>query len=107
MKALNLATTPKDHQALDAKCKELLAKAENIKENIGWCATSGDKNLQRARSPVPRRRLTTREEIILLEGAKLHGFIFPPCNRPPDPDEFELKGGGQLFTYVTIQATAA
>lgn len=102
MKALKLATTPKDQQALDAKSKELLTKAENIKESMRWRPTNGDINVKRASSPERTRRLTTREEIILLEGSKLNGFIFPPCNRPPDWDEFELDDEGQLFTYVTI-----
>ena len=102
MKALKLATTTKDKQSLDAKCKELLTKAESIKDTRGWRAgRAGDENIRSMRQPVvSTRKLTTREEIILLEGAKLNGFIFPPYNRPPHSDEFELEDGGQPFTYV-------
>lgn len=102
MKALRLATTLKDQHALDAKAKELLTKAENIKESMRWRPTNGDMNVRKAESPQRTRKLTTREEIILLEGSKLNGFIFPPCNRPPHWDEFELEDDGQLFTYVMV-----
>lgn len=100
MKALRLATVPKDRQSLDTKCKELLTRAEKIKKSKdAQPAGAGDRNLTR-REPVSSRKLTTREEIILLEGAKLHGFIFPPWTCAPDPEEFEMKNEGELFTYV-------
>jgi calpain-7 len=98
MRALKLATVPKDKNSLDAKCKELLARAEKIKEN----KDAGDKHQRR-----PTRKLTTREEIVLLEGAKLHGFIFPPWTFPPDSDEFELNNEEELFTYVKDSGTNA
>ena len=107
MKALSLATTDKDKKSLDAKCKELLTKAESIKDTRDWRAgRTGDENIHSLRQPVvSTRKLTTREEIILLEGAKLNGFLFPPFNRPPHPHEFALGDDGQLFTYV-IDLTA-
>ena len=71
MKALRLATSPRDRQKLDAKCREWLTRAEKWKKE--------DSN---------RRTLTTREEIILLEGAKLNGAIFPPWITAPGPDQF-------------------
>lgn len=102
MKALRLADCPKDKKSLDGKCKELLTRAEKIKESRD-AYRAGDK-AQRRLSPASTRKLTNREEIILLEGAKLHGFIFPPWTYPPDADEFESKNEEELFTYVTVLA---
>ncbi|KAL4898202.1 hypothetical protein BDV59DRAFT_166393 [Aspergillus ambiguus] len=87
MRALRLATAQKDKQSLDAKCKEWLTRAERIKEATDW-QSAARTQARASRSPVSTRKLTTREEIILLEGAKLHGFIFPPWNSAPDPSEF-------------------
>lgn len=96
MKALKLASVPKDKQALDAKCKEWLTRAEKIKGVRNWqSATLGGSN-DRLGPPVPTRKLTTREEIILLEGAKLNGFIFPPWVNAPKPEYFQREGG-ELF----------
>ena len=50
--------------------------------------------------PVPNRVLTTREQIILLEGSKLHGLLFPPWKVAPEPAEFELPVGGAQYVYV-------
>ena len=77
MQALTLSTSRKDRQALDSKCREWLTRAEKLKEQRD-------------------RKLTTREEIILLEGAKLNGFVFPPWVAPPAVDEFE----GQTYWYA-------
>ncbi|XHF98226.1 hypothetical protein AWENTII_001791 [Aspergillus wentii] len=98
MRALKLTTAPKDKQKLDAKCKELLTRAERIKETKNWKSTAGDNNAPGLRTPVSTRKLTTREEIILLEGAKLNGFIFPPWVSSPSPEEFEQDRGNRLFT---------
>jgi hypothetical protein len=102
MKALTLATSSKDRNLLDAKCKEWLTKAEKIKKADDWqsAARSRDKG------PVSRplasaRKLTTREEIIILEGAKLNGFIFPPWKADPALREFEKTVDGDgAFTYA-------
>ncbi|KAL6715719.1 cysteine protease [Lecanora helva] len=37
----------------------------------------------------PKRGLTTREKIILMEGSKLNGNVFPPWTNP-SPSEFEM-----------------
>lgn len=97
MKALRLATVQKDKQSLDAKCKEWLNRAERIKEATDWQSAARGQ-ARASRSLVSTRKLTTREEIILLEGAKLHGFIFPPWTRAPDPSEFVQ--GDAPFMYV-------
>lgn len=98
MKALRLVSVPKDKQALDAKCKEWLTRAEKIKEVRNWQSAilGGSNDTPRLRPPVSTRKLTTREEIILLEGAKLNGFIFPPWVNAPKPEYFQREGG-ELF----------
>lgn len=113
MKALRLAVVPKDKQTLDAKCKEWLTRAEKIKEAKNWQPTTatttaatttttattgveGLSTLARSLPPVSTRKLTTREEIILLESAKLNGFIFPPWTNAPKLDEFQQE----TFLYV-------
>jgi calpain-7 len=55
------------------------------------------KGLVRLKEPLSCRKLTTREEIILLEGAKLNGFIFPPWTTDPDLEEFDLGNGDGIF----------
>ncbi|PLB37237.1 calpain-like protease PalBory [Aspergillus candidus] len=100
MKALNLATVQKDKQALDAKCQEWLTRAEKIKGAKDWQSaarvhSTGESGL---RHPSSTRKLTTREEIILLEGAKLNNFVFPPWTHPPAPSEFKLERGKEPFT---------
>jgi calpain-7 len=104
MKALRLAPAD-DKKLLDAKCKELISKAEKIKAATDWqsAAHAGpQKAFPSLRPPASTRKLTTREEIIILEGAKLNGYIFPPWSRAPPQDEFVYKG--QLFTYVENMA---
>jgi hypothetical protein len=51
------------------------------------------------RVPQSRRQLSTREEVILLEGSKLHGLIFPPWKSEPDEQEFAAKG--EIYTCVS------
>ncbi|RAK91706.1 calpain-like protease PalBory [Aspergillus costaricaensis CBS 115574] len=99
MKALSLTTESKDRQALDAKCKEWLTRAEKIKQNKDWQAVVQiqEKSGLTARFPKSTRKLTTREEIVLLESAKLNGFIFPPWKNAPGPEDFE-KGVEGIFT---------
>jgi len=97
MQALRLADTPADRQRLDAKCKELLTNAEQLK-------SAQDATPQRPRgsgelkAPTSTRKLSTRENIILLEGSKLNGFVFKPWVRAPSPDEFSLEDGGSPFS---------
>lgn len=94
MKALRIAPSD-DKVQLDAKCKELITRAERIKASADWQSAARQKPVSKLQPPTSKRKLTTREEIIVLEGAKLNGFIFPPWERPPALVEFE-----QPFTYV-------
>ncbi|CAG8060536.1 unnamed protein product [Penicillium olsonii] len=93
MKALRLAPAD-EKKPLDSKCKELIIKAEKIKSAADWkaAAHAGPQKALTLRPPASTRKLTTREEIIILEGAKLHGFIFPPWTRAPHLDEFVWEG---------------
>ena len=106
MKARRLAVVPKDKQTLDDKCKEWLTRAEKIKETKNWqpaaaaAAPEGVdsmSSLSRSLPPISTRKLATREEIILLESAKLNGFIFPPWTSPPKLEEFQPSDGETLF----------
>ncbi|KAL2808130.1 hypothetical protein BJX63DRAFT_410123 [Aspergillus granulosus] len=100
MKALTLTTSSKDRNMLDAKCKEWLTRAEKIKEANNWRAAVQSRDRGSVTRPLAStRKLTTREEIILLEGAKLNGFIFPPWKADPSFKEFEKTFDGDgLFT---------
>lgn len=106
MKARRLAVVPKDKQTLDAKCTEWLTRAEKIKDAKNWqpAAASGGvdgmSTLSRSLPPVSTRKLATREEIILLESAKLNGFIFPPWSNAPKLEEFQQSDGQTSFLYV-------
>lgn len=51
--------------------------------------------------PLPTRVLLTREQIILLKGSKLNGFLFPPWTTSPDASEFELRPGESPYLYVS------
>jgi hypothetical protein len=53
------------------------------------------------KAPVSQRIISKREEIILLEGSKLHGFIFPQWTSDPDDSIFAGDASGQsAFMYV-------
>ncbi|RMZ79417.1 hypothetical protein DV738_g3356, partial [Chaetothyriales sp. CBS 135597] len=88
MQALRLADTPAERKRLDAKCKELLHTAEQLKLAVDRTTVH----------PVSTRKLTTREQIIILEGSKLNGFVFKPWTQLPLKDEFELNDGQLLFS---------
>lgn len=97
LQALKLADKPSDRKRIDAKCKHLLAQAERLKVSRGSpsAVVNGQQDLK---PPSSTRKLTTRENIIILEGSKLHGMIFKPWTKPPSPDEFVLKNGDEPFT---------
>lgn len=96
MQALRLAETPVDRKRIDAKCKELIKKAENLKsdQDVG---PNGKSEVPLLMPPSSSRKLTTRENIILLEGSKLNGFIFKPWDKEPTDEEFALKNGEEPF----------
>ncbi|PYH50038.1 calpain-like protease PalBory [Aspergillus saccharolyticus JOP 1030-1] len=99
MKALSLSSSSKDKKTMDTKCKDWLLRAERIKIAKDWRAAILEHGTADPVSRYPRsaRKLTTREEIILLESAKLNHSIFPPWTSAPGSNEFERQVGEDLF----------
>lgn len=96
MRAAEKAANPKDRNRLQRKCSDLIALGERLKANAKFAATS-------ARPPVPEstRTLTIAEKTLILKSSKLHGNIFPPWEKIPDPDEFAAsKAADGSYTYV-------
>lgn len=122
MQALKLAQDPSEKAKLTTRLKQLLAEAEQIKLSKDWRATiqmssgqpsNGTSNNTMATSskqrvlkePHSTRELSKSDQILLLKAGFLHGFKFPPWTSPPDPEEFELKDGEELFLYVSFVRT--
>ncbi|KZZ89874.1 calpain-like protease palB [Ascosphaera apis ARSEF 7405] len=104
LNAYRLASTQADKKRLDAKCNTLLTLAEKIKKGGKEWQSQLNLNLRsqlslsRSRAaPQSTRQLSKREQIILLEGSKLHGAVFPPWTTQPDAKEFEKRADGSLF----------
>lgn len=112
MEELKLAKDENKRVVLAQECRDLLDKAEQLKAASMWQSSGQDLGKAtsvnvckvgvglRSKNPRSRRALTTREKIILLEGSRLHGFVFPPWISSPSPSEFELKAGESLYQYV-------
>lgn len=96
MQALRLADTPLERKRIDAKCKELINKAEDLKARQDG-AQNGTDEVPLLKPPVSTRKLTTRENIILLEGSKLNNFVFRPWDKEPTDEEFVLRDGEEPF----------
>jgi len=94
MKATSLASNDRAKARLRGKCEELLSRAEQIKKADGWSPVEKDTSLK---APVSHRAISRREELILLEGSKLHGFIFPPWSTEPDDYVFEEDFNGSSY----------
>ncbi|OKL59483.1 Calpain-like protease palB/RIM13 [Talaromyces atroroseus] len=107
MKALKIAESPREKQWLDSKCKDWLSRAERIKHDKGWKPSSSTTENIVLREPVSKRKLSTREEIIILESAKLNGFLFPPWTEAPGPQEFELNSDGEKFEDKALRLSIA
>lgn len=99
MKAIKHASNDQEKARLRGKCKELLSRAEEIKNSKEW---PPPKNPGIAlKVPSSERSISRTEEIILLEGSKLHGFIFPPWTADPDDSLF----AGEIYTYSLLLFT--
>ena len=100
MQALKLTDNAADKQKLDASCREYLNKAEKIKNDDDWRRVTllsegaSDRFLAK---PTSLRKLTTKEQIIILEGSKLNGFVFPPWKGHAKAEEFKLIDGTKQF----------
>lgn len=100
MRALKVSTSPQEKQQLDAKCKDWISRAEKIKSDKAWTPAKNPATQNMLKEPVSQRKLSKREEIILLESAKLNGSLFPPWQNEPSQEEFELPGKGEKFESV-------
>ena len=101
MQALKLTDSAADRKRLDAKCKELIGRAEALKSN-NKDKTKIPNEAPLLRAPESRRTPTTREKIIMLEGSKLNNFVFKPWEEP-SPDEFRLDPrDGQFVDLQTL-----
>lgn len=104
MKSTKLASNDNERKRLRGKCIELLSKAEDIKKASEWAP----KLQKQVNLKVPRseRAISKREEILLLEGSRLHGFIFPPWTTDPADSVFdEMINGTQYYTWVFCYST--
>lgn len=103
MKALKLADNGSDRKRIDGKCKELLSSAEKIKKAHLKAGTEQDTpstiipHSSKSAPPMSTREPSTREKIIVLEGAKLNGFVFKAWECAPSPGEFVLNDVDDLF----------
>ena len=95
MKAVKLASSDQERTRLRSKCKQLLARAEEIKKSETWTLQKSKPTLLKV--PSSERTASKAEQIILLEGSKLHGFIFPPWKDDPDESNFN---DDKLYTCV-------
>ncbi|KAG9232255.1 hypothetical protein BJ875DRAFT_515097 [Amylocarpus encephaloides] len=97
MKLVNFASSDREKVRLRKKCQDLLSIAEQIKHNAQWTPVVTKSYVLKA--PVSTRHISKREEIILLEGSKLHGYIFPPWKSDPEDSIFnELPNGQSCYT---------
>ena len=109
MRQLKLAKTEEEKIPLDRECRSLLKQAESLTEAINSRASNqslpvtAPKAIVKLQQPRSNRDLSTREQIILLEGSKLHGSVFPPWREEPSDSEFDLKPGEPLFEYVYLE----
>lgn len=94
MEAVKHAANDRERTRLRSRCERLLTRAEEIKKAALWAPSKVHVDLLKA--PVSERRLTRSEEMIVLEGSKLHGFIFPPWTS--DPDDSVFNRGPDLYT---------
>lgn len=84
MEAVKQAANDQDRARLRTRCARLLSRAEEIKKTGQWKPKSIT-----LKAPISRRPLTRSEEILLLEGSKLDGYIFPPWTSDPEDSVFE------------------
>jgi calpain-7 len=97
MKASKLASSDQERARLRSKCQQLLSKAEEIKQSVDWTPEKNKELLLKA--PSSERPITRRENVILLESSKLHGFVFPPWTSEPDDSVFdETVDGSPPYT---------
>lgn len=116
MKALKLASDPDEKARHSTRFKQLIQEAERIKHSKDWRqelqppsnlstdskapTISGTSRPRYLKDPQSTRPLPKSEQILLLKAGYLNNCKFPPWTNPPAPDEFELKDGETLYSYV-------
>jgi calpain-7 len=104
MKAIKLASSGSERERLKSKCMKVLARAEEIKQVQTWDVPVEQKSQagmsHELNAPLSGRALPTREQVILLESSKLHGFVFPPWTSEPEGEFFQATGCNGFFLYV-------
>ena len=112
MQALKVATDTKEKSQLSSRVRQLLTQAEKIKTSSDWkqaiqaplpesnASSAPSSKIRILKEPQSRRKLPTSEQVLLLKAGYLNGFKFPPWLAPPEPSEFELREGEELFLYV-------
>lgn len=105
---LKLTSEVGKKNALNENCQSLLEETERIKA----AQREGNRSIKTTmlcampdigstpKEPLSMRDLSTREQITLLEGSKLHGCIFPPWTKLPSAIEFEPQAGEPLYQCV-------
>ena len=113
--AMKFTPDHNEKKKFDRRCRYLLDQTERAKSASQWPLSLVEADSlpvgpntasMKLEAPVPQRSLSTREKIILLEGSKLNGLVFPPWETSPDPTEFDLKPGEALFEYVLTSSNA-
>lgn len=114
MRALKLATDSQEKSSCKTRVQQLMQAAERIKHDSDWkkAVRASTGKLQEKRinptsvkaleEPVNSRQLPNKEELIVLRAGYLNGTKFPPWKKDPQPGEFELKDGEDLFQYVSL-----
>ena len=101
MRQLKRAKTEDEKMTLDRKCRLLIERAESLKI-VKSKPTDTHKTILKLQEPRSDRVLSTREEIILLEGSRLYGSVFLPWKDKPSDSEFDLKPGELQFEYAYL-----
>ncbi len=106
MKAVKQASNASERERLKSKCMTILSRAEEIKQMESWTMARKQDEQERAwkhlKAPLSRRALSADEEVILLEGSRLHGLTFPPWTSEPSQEAFENTNGGVLYVYACL-----
>jgi hypothetical protein len=112
MKALKNATSSQDKKRLSAQCQTLLGQAERIKEAHDVAPlilqmakmhmTEATRAMNTAKDLLSDRDLPPKEQIILMKGSSLNGFVFPPWKGALEDEEFLLMEGQAPFMYVEV-----
>ncbi|KAI1003880.1 Calpain-like protease [Podosphaera aphanis] len=98
MEAAKFAISDIKRARLRVKCKKLLSWAEDIKHSETWSPSPSKSPKNTLKAPLSVRILSKTEKLILLEGSRLHGFIFPPWTSEPKLTDFDLAENGIYYT---------